>query len=173
MAGSLLDLTITLKISKQMRPVRFLLAYAPEDQAFAEKLCRALVMPVRRKEVVLIDQQLASMAGADRGAVLKEAVDSADVALLILSQDFIASEECFALLEQALARRESGLLTVAPLLARDCAWKEIEQLARLQALPRNGQFIDQHPLFDKALTEAAQELLNLADRLRPSLPPLP
>jgi hypothetical protein len=156
-----------------MRSVRFLLAYAPEDAAFADKLRRALVMPIRRKEIVLIDQQMAAMPGADREAIVQEAVASADVALLILSQDFIASEECFALLEQALARRESGQLTVAPLLARNCTWMEIEKLARLQPLPRNGQFIDQQPLFDKALTEAAQELLNLADRLRPALPPLP
>lgn len=155
-----------------MRPVRFLLAYATEDNPISANIRKALVMPVRNKAIQFIDQQLAAMPGAERDAILAEALSAADAVLLILSNDFLASEECFALLEQALSLRESRGLVVVPLLARHCDWKSVDKLAGLQALPRNGQFIDQQALLDKALTEAAQELITLADRLRPSLPPL-
>lgn len=156
-----------------MRPVRFLLAYTPEDDAFTSNIRKALIMPVRKGALQFIDQQMAPMPGAERDAIIQDALDAADVVLLVLSNDFLASDECFALLEQALLMRDAKKLVLVPLLARNCDWKGVDKLAGLQPLPRNAQFLDQQPLLDKAITEVAKELITLADRLRPALPPLP
>lgn len=74
--------------------------------------------------------------GQEWPEVIREAIEQAKVAILLLSADFLASEfinetEVVALLE----RREAGHLDIVPVVARPCPWQLIDWLAKIQLHP--------------------------------------
>ncbi|MEO0424708.1 MAG: toll/interleukin-1 receptor domain-containing protein [Pseudomonadota bacterium] len=77
--------------------------------------------------------------GQDWPEVIRNAIDQAKVAILLLSADFLASEfinetEIVALLE----RREAGHLDIVPVVVRPCPWQLIDWLAKIQLHPADA-----------------------------------
>jgi hypothetical protein len=58
--------------------------------------------------------------------------------LVLLSPDFIASDDCRKEMEIALQREATGEARVVPIIVRPCGWKHLELQAN-QALPRDGK----------------------------------
>ena len=82
---------------------------------------------------------------------------SSDIALLILSNNFIASDECFEMEKKALELTLANQLKLIPILYNNCEWKESD-LGKYQALPRNQKFITNWPNQDVAFTEITREI---------------
>jgi tetratricopeptide (TPR) repeat protein len=104
-------------------------------------------------------------AGDDWRAQIQDAVDTCDVAVLLVSADFLTSkfirgEELPPLLE----RRKTGGLAVFPLILRPCVWKHVEQISTIQARPRDGRtlFEMRGGVRERELVAAAEEILLLA-----------
>jgi internalin A len=77
-------------------------------------------------------------AGDDWREQIDENLERADIVLLLVSPDFIASDYCYDKeMKRALKRWESGEATVIPVIIRDVNWKHAP-FARLQALPMDG-----------------------------------
>ncbi|HEX9732755.1 MAG TPA: FHA domain-containing protein [Thermoanaerobaculia bacterium] len=103
--------------------------------------------------------------GADWEREIRSAIAQAHIAILLVSanyltSDFIASRE----IPELLRRRQSEGLVVLPVIARPCAWRQVEWLSRLNARPKNGRPIwgspDGGP--DEALAAIAEEVALLA-----------
>jgi DNA-binding NarL/FixJ family response regulator len=78
--------------------------------------------------------------GEDWYEKVQTSLDSADVAVLLISADFLTSK--FILTEEVprlLQRRESEGLHVVPVIVRPCAWQEVTWLKRMQLEPKNGK----------------------------------
>jgi hypothetical protein len=65
-------------------------------------------------------------------------LESADVIVLLVSADFLASEYCALEAARALERHRAGKATVAPIIVGPCDWQSAA-FAKLQVIPRNGQ----------------------------------
>lgn len=64
----------------------------------------------------------------------------ADLILVLLSPDYIASEYCYLYeLGCILDKQEAQTACVIPIIARTCEWKSNESLEALQPLPRGGR----------------------------------
>ncbi|MXX04430.1 MAG: toll/interleukin-1 receptor domain-containing protein, partial [Gemmatimonadetes bacterium] len=68
------------------------------------------------------------------GQAIHDEVDSnletADLILLVLSPDFLASPECMRELRIALdLKAKNDALVVVPVIARPCAWKDLEGIS--------------------------------------------
>jgi internalin A len=81
---------------------------------------------------------------------LDENLERADIILLLVSADFIASDYCTAReMKRALERDEAGEATVIPILLRDLNWKTAP-FAHLQALPTDLRAVRLWPDQDSA-----------------------
>jgi hypothetical protein len=78
--------------------------------------------------------------GADWESEIWAAMAQAKVAILLISADFLTSD--FILGQEVptlLKRRRSEGLTVFPVIAKDCAWQEVDWLTRMNVRPKNGR----------------------------------
>lgn len=134
---------------------------------------------VRRHLLELWDFDLGLLA--DKGltafsAVLREHLDGADLLVLLLSADYLASDEFEAMEPYALLRHRQGAVVI-PVIVRACTW-DMTALAELQALPSNGRPVASWPNRDDAWQDVVQGIrraLKFSDiaRPQPSSPPPP
>jgi len=84
-----------------------------------------------------------------KGAIDKE-LNDADVILLLVSSDFVASDYCFDVeMKRAMARHHSGEARVIPVILRPVAWEGLP-FAKLQFLPKDGKPITKWANQDEA-----------------------
>jgi hypothetical protein len=78
-------------------------------------------------------------AGGDWKGEIDRNLASADIVLLLVSADFLASDYCWGEeMVKALQRHERGEARVIPVILRPCRWRSTP-LAKLQAVPRDGK----------------------------------
>ena len=98
---------------------------------------------------------------------IDSAVDRADIIILLVSADFLASTFCRDIeMNRAIKRASEGSALVVPVIIRDCLWRE-SPLARFQVLPRSGVPIGSlaPEAQDSAWAHVAQSLSSLAKQL--------
>jgi hypothetical protein len=79
-------------------------------------------------------------AGADWELAISQAIDKAQIAILLISANFLSSE--FIIRQEVpelLRYRDTEGLTIIPVIARACAWRQVRWLRRMQVRPRNGR----------------------------------
>jgi internalin A len=83
-------------------------------------------------------------------------LERAEVVLLLVSADFLASDYCYDLeMKKALERHDAGAARVIPIIVRDCKW-ERAPFARLQVLPRDAKPVRLWPDRDSAWSNVAE-----------------
>jgi hypothetical protein len=127
-------------------------SYSHQDEGLRRQLEVHLSALRRQGEIVeWHDRQI--VAGSDWARDIDSHLDSADVVLLLLSADFIASDYCWGVeVRRALERHVAGEAVVIPVVLRPVDWR-IEPLSRLQAVPRDGRAVTQYRNRDEAWTE--------------------
>jgi hypothetical protein len=122
------------------RPPKLFVSFALEDQAAKQQLYRHLQPYVRRGAVARWSGDEVA-AGSDWRREAARAADRADVALVMLSADYLASDH---LMEEELPllldRLEAGA-RVIPVILRPCGWKHDPRLAGLLPRPSNGETV--------------------------------
>jgi hypothetical protein len=105
-------------------------------------------------------------AGIEWHSEIKDELKEADVVLLLVSPDFLASRYCRQVeLPATLDLHASGLASAIPVILRPCAWQETA-LGRLQAIPRGGRPIIEWAERDDAWTEAARAITSVINHIR-------
>ena len=91
---------------------------------------------------------------------------SADIVLLLVSSDFIASDYCFDVeMTLALERHAAGDACVIAVILRDCSWQKAP-FAQLQVLPKDGKPVNQWDDRDTAWRDVADGVEKAIDELR-------
>lgn len=142
--------------------IKVFVSYALEDQSGSEAIQKGLAILRRQKKIAFFDQHR-DPAG-NRAESIRNALNASEITLLLISNNFIASDECFDIQEQALALQKNGLTRLIPVLYNNCEWTELE-ISQLQALPRNKTFISNWSNHDAAFAEVSKEIGALAKRL--------
>ena len=127
------------KVDEENSPLRIFISYAREDERFKDELV-TMLGGLQRRGVVDAWQDRRIEAGDDWYRSIQEAMDSCDLALLLVSPDYLASgfiqeEEQPKLLQ----RRQEILLRVIPIIVRPCKWKSEPALKGIQVLPKDGK----------------------------------
>lgn len=95
---------------------------------------------------------------------IKNALDTADVAILMISPDFLDSDFIRNKeMPRIKERKEEEKVTVIPLFARPANWKMIPWLAELQGVPKDAAPLSKmhESDIDEVLVELTQKLLTL------------
>jgi internalin A len=93
-------------------------------------------------------------------------LERADIILLLVSADFIASDYCYEKeLTRALERHEKGEALVIPVLVRDVNWR-IAPFAKLQALPKDGRAVTRWRDRDAAWRNVSEGIERVVEEIR-------
>jgi len=141
-------------------------SYAHKDERFRERVDKHLTT-LRRQGLIRVwnDRRIAY---GDFGSEINTHLETADLILLLVSADFIASEYCFKEMEKALQQHEANRAIVIPIILRPCDWKNT-QLGNLLALPKDGKPVNVWPDKDAAYEDIAAGVRRAIGKLRSTL----
>lgn len=150
--------------------IRLFYSYAHKDEEFLDGLRKHLA-PLTRQDVVQewYDREIG--AGHEWEKAIKENLEAADVILLLVSADFLASYYCYEKeMQRALEKHEAGEVRVIPVILRDVVWSGAP-FGKLQVLPRDARPVANEPNQDKAWANVAQEIRREIEKLRAGIKP--
>jgi internalin A len=105
-------------------------------------------------------------AGEDWKEKIDENLERADIILLLVSADFIASEYCYEKeLGRALERHTAGEARVIPVILRDVDWKKA-RFAHLGVLPKDGRAVMTWPNKDSAWRNVGEGIARVVEEIR-------
>ncbi len=130
-------------------PVHVFVSYSHSDDESRAQLEEHLAQ-LRREGHVEAWTDRRIPPGSEWGTAIDDALEAAEIVLLLVSSSFLASDYCNDVeLERALARHEAGTARVIPVIVRPCDWTTAS-FAKLQALPRDGKPVSRWEDCDEA-----------------------
>lgn len=149
------------------RPVRLFYSYSHQDERLRNELETHLKL-LQRRGMIETWHDRKIEAGDEWKRKIDENLERADLILLLVSADFIASDYCYEIeMKRALERHEKGEARVIPVILRDCNWQKADvPFARLQALPKDGKPVKKWPDRDSAWRNVAERIERVVDELR-------
>src|SRR3954465_4853635 len=120
-------------------------SYSHQDEKWKDKLVKQLGVLEKEGLLAVWNDRLIG-GGGKWYAEIQAAMEDAEVALLLISADFLNSgfileKEVPALLK----RREEQGLRVIPVIVKECPWRQVEWLSPLNARPRDGKALEEWP----------------------------
>ncbi|MFZ4634822.1 MAG: SUMF1/EgtB/PvdO family nonheme iron enzyme [Saprospiraceae bacterium] len=127
-------------------PFKIFICYAREDKEPLEQL-RKKLMPLQQSNRVQLWYDKEITGGKEWDAEIRLNLKSADLVLLLISDDFFDSSYIHSVeLREALDGHERRENVVAPVILYDCLWDHHPELSKLQALPEDAKpvFMEEH-----------------------------
>ena len=150
------------------KPFNVFVSYSHDDIALRKELDKHL-RTLRDAKVINIWTDSDIMPGTEWKTQILDNLNNAQIILLLVSSDFLASDFCLSVeLSAALRRHEANTARVIPIILRPAFW-EIASFGKLQALPLSP---DNRPLAvtswlhrDDAWTKVVQGIYAIANDL--------
>ena len=143
-------------------------SYAHEDEELRNELDKHLSL-LRRRGVIAgwHDRQIS--AGREWMQDIDAHLNSAQIILLLISADFLASDYCYSIeMQRAQQRHEAGEARVIPVILRPVDWQYEPLLHKLQALPTDARPVTDWPVpptHDAAFTDIARGIRRVVEEL--------
>lgn len=140
---------------------KIFISYSHKDGKWKDRLVKQLkVLALEGFCDVWDDQRIA--VGDDWKPEIENALNEADIAVLMVSADFLVSnfirtEEVPRILE----RRKTEGLWVIPVFVKPCQWEKVEWLKKIQGEPRDGKTLEERG----RIVQAERILADLAGKI--------
>lgn len=163
-------------MSATNRPVVFI-SYSHKDEDWKNRLRPHLKLLEQVGHVIIWDDR-----HIDTGSLwydkIKGVMESAAVAVCLISSDYLSSDFCVKEeVPYLLERRERDGMALLPVLVRPCLWQAVPWLKSTQMIPRDGQSVsvDFEDREDVVFTEVAASIYKIVSTpdYRPPAPPEP
>jgi|WetSurMetagenome_2_1015567.scaffolds.fasta_scaffold05436_5 hypothetical protein len=146
-------------------PLKLFFSYSHEDEAFKNKLNKHLKM-LQRLNVISAWQDRDISAGSEWEAEILGNLEQADIILLLVSDNFLASDYCWDKeMERALQRHEEGTARVIPIILKPVDGWYQAPFGKLQALPKDAKPISSWSNEDEAYTNIAAGIRKIAENM--------
>ncbi|GCE10818.1 toll/interleukin-1 receptor domain-containing protein [Tengunoibacter tsumagoiensis] len=143
--------------------VKVFYSYSHKDEDLREELQTHLAL-MRRQQIIAEWHDRALLAGDTWPDEIDEHLETADVILLLISANFIASEYCYGKeMKRALERREAGEALVIPIYLKSTDMKGAP-FASIQGVPR-----DQIPVVSSRWHHRDEAWLHVTKALRAAI----
>jgi hypothetical protein len=147
-------------------------SYSHKDEVLRDTLQTHLEM-LRRSGAIETRHDRMIRAGDELDGAIDRNMEDADVILLLVSSDFLASSYCFDVeVKRAMERHEAGTARVIPVILRPCDWQEDTPFKKLLAAPKDGRPITKWPNEDEAFLDVVKQI-RAALKTLPTPPPQP
>jgi hypothetical protein len=127
-------------------------SYTHVDEALRDKL-EVHLASLRRQGVITAWHDRRIIAGSEIDNEIDENLNAADVILLLVSPDFIASDYCYEReMKRAMERHEAREAQVIPVILRPCDWRDLP-FGKLLGVPKDGKPVTRWPDIDEAFLD--------------------
>lgn len=147
-------------------------SYSHKDESLRDQLEAHLAL---LKNQGLIDtwHDRRILAGGDFDNAISSEMEAANIILLLVSSDFLASSYCYSReMQRAMERHHAGEARVIPVILRACDWKT-SQFGKLIAAPRDGKPVRSWPDQDEAFANVAAQVRAAVEAMVSSGPKRP
>jgi internalin A len=152
--------------------LRVFVSYSHKDEAYKDELKTRLTLFERRHLIKpWIDCQIT--AGSDWRQQIEDNLATADIVIVLVSADFIASDFAYDIeLENALRRHDRGDTRVIPIIVRDTNISGTP-FERIQCLPAKARAVDRWDSRDTAWRNVSEGLQKAIEEIRKRANPIP
>jgi hypothetical protein len=129
--------------------------YSHKDELFRDQL-EVHLTQLKRDGLIVQWHDRKIFAGDEWKGAIDHNLEKADIILLVVSPDFIASDYCWNVeMKRALERHDKKEARVIPVIVRSCDWHSAP-FGKLQALPKDGKPIKTWTDKDSAWSDVAR-----------------
>lgn len=137
--------------------LRVFVSYSHKDEALREELETHLA-PLRRQGLIGVWHDRRIDAGTEWKGAIDQELEAANVILMLVSPNFVASDYCYDIeMTRAMERHEAGAARVIPIVVRPVDFHSLP-FGRLQALPRDAKPVVTWGSRDEAWLDVARGL---------------
>ena len=126
------------KPSKPAQQNKIFISYSHKDEAWKDRLTAHLNV-LKRQDLLDFWEDRQILPGGDWYQDIQTAITKAQIAILLISVDFLNSE--FILNEELpvlLQKRQDQGLTIIPVIVEPCLWEDVSWLSPINVLPKDG-----------------------------------
>jgi hypothetical protein len=139
-------------------PITLFYSYSHKDESLREQLANHL-MTLQRAGFIREWHDRQILGGEEWDKQISIHLERAQVILLLISADFLASKYCYDIeAKRALERHSTGAARVIPIILRPVLWK-LTPFATLQALPTDARAVTEWPNRDVAFVNICEGIL--------------
>ena len=139
-----------------------IMSYSHADEDLRNELEKHLAA-LKREGAITTWHDRRIAPGDELHGQISDQLDRADIILLLVSADFIASDYCYDVeMSRALERHHRDEASVIPVILRPCDWKRTP-FGGLMAVPKDGKPVVKHSTLDDGFLEVAQAIRRVAD----------
>jgi len=150
-----------------MEPIKIFFCYAHEDESLRRELEKHLSALRRSGKVVTWHDQNIS-PGASWQHEIEQELNTANIILLLISQNFLASEYCYNVeMRKALERHKAGKARVIPIILRSVP-DDQPLLSGLPTLPASGPPVTRWHNQDDAFLNVCKGIQKVVAELKPT-----
>ncbi len=132
----------------RQKSIEVFCCYAREDQPLLLDL-KTHLMPLQREGLITLWADIDINAGEEWEKEIHRHLNTAQIILLLISSDFLASEYCYSIeMQRSMERHERGEARVIPIILRPASWQRTP-LGKLQALPTDASPITSRKWHDQ------------------------
>src|SRR2546421_6476122 len=153
----------TSKMVKEFEPIKIFLSYDDKDESLKDNLTKHLSI-LKNQGHITIWNHSNIQAGEETTQAGNKNLNEADIILLLMSSDFIASDYYDTEMKEALKRHETENTRVIPILLRPFHLSD-ELFNNLKVLPDNGKPVTQWTSEDGAFANIVQNIKEVVNNL--------
>src|SRR6266700_3924824 len=149
-----------------MPPIQVFFSYAHADEKLKIELEKHLSLLIEEGYVSGWSDR-AIQAGMEWEHEIDRHLSTAQIILLLISPDFMASKYCYSVeMKKAMERHEADEARVIPIILRPTDWDEA-QFSKLQVLPTKAKPVTNWRNRDNAFLDVVQGIRDVVQGLRP------
>lgn len=152
--------------SSQTQPntIEVFFSYSHRDEDLMKELIKHLSI-LKRQGVIQAWHDRQITAGTEWEGQIDQHLNSAQIILLLISPDFMASDYCYDIeLTRAMERHQSKTACVIPVILRPVDWKGAS-FGKLQSLPKDAKPITSWTNQDEAFLNVAQGIRQAIEQM--------
>jgi hypothetical protein len=151
-------------MSMKPEPLEVFFSYSHRDEKLREELEKHLSL-LQRDGVIANWHDRKISAGTEWARQIDKHLDTANIILLLVSADFLASDYCSGIeMKRAIERHNRGDARVIPIILRACDWKDAP-FGHIQALPTDAKPVTSWRSRDRAFSDVAQGIKKIVGEL--------
>jgi len=160
--------TESLPVSPPIQGLEIFFSYSHQDKELRDELEKYLINLKRQGSIIgWYDGEIG--AGNEWANEIEKHLKQSNIILLLVSQDFIASNYCYEVeMLRALERHDKGEACVIPVILRPADW-QVPPLRKLKALPMGAKPITRWQDRDEAFLDVAKGIQQVVDRMAKSI----
>lgn len=141
-------------------------SYSHPDEALRDELEKHLSI-LKRQGIIETWHDRWINPGEDFADQIDANLEAADIILLLVSSDFLASDYCYNIeMRRALERHQTGEVVVIPVILRPCDW-HTAPFGSLLAATKDGKPVTKFPSLDEGLVEVTTAIKRAIERISP------